>query len=73
MCCGQFRLISGAKRERNKALTQTNQKTDGQDRDGHYLKGISVPLRPVDMVPTALVIHGTNPVESHKQERSHNL
>lgn len=42
-------------------------------RDEHYLKSISVPLRPADTAPTALVIHRTNMVVTCKQERSRNL
>lgn len=62
-------------KEAEKQSSDANKSKDRRaaGRDGHYLKSISVPLRPADTGPTALVIHRTNTVMSHKQESSNNL
>lgn len=62
-------------KEAEKQSSDANKSKDRRaaGRDGHYLKSISVPLRPADTAPTALVIYQTNTVVSRKQERSRNL
>lgn len=55
-----------AKRQSSDANKSKDRRAAGGD--GRYLKSISVPLRPADTAPTALVIHRTNTVLSHKQE-----
>lgn len=56
-------------KEPEKHSFDANQSKDGRaaGRDGRYLKGISAPLRPADTDLTALVVHPTNMLVSHKQ------